>query len=305
LPDTSSTGTSAHPGIDGVNTDTAETPRSPEQLRDELVETTAAQAPDIADLIRMYYRLVPAEELLGDSPTDLIGAVRSHVELARKRVPGRSVVRLFNPNIEHDGWARESTVVQVVTDDMPYLVDSVVAELARSGVQVQRIVHPIVVVNRDVTGALEEIYPKANVATPTVRCRRRVVDVPGGRSDRRPGARPGTGQQVGQGAQRRPRGRRGHRQDDAGGDGHRHSARGTATAVARGGGVRGCGVVAMAGQRGTSCSWDTATTRWCPSRRAATNPCCGPFWPPAWGCFVRTVSPPVTSSTAPTPLRAC
>ncbi|WP_041322601.1 NAD-glutamate dehydrogenase [Saccharomonospora viridis] len=166
MPDTSSTGTSAHPGIDGVNTDTAETPRSPEQLRDELVETTAAQAPDIADLIRMYYRLVPAEELLGDSPTDLIGAVRSHVELARKRVPGRSVVRLFNPNIEHDGWARESTVVQVVTDDMPYLVDSVVAELARSGVQVQRIVHPIVVVNRDVTGALEEIYPKANVATP-------------------------------------------------------------------------------------------------------------------------------------------
>lgn len=166
MPDTSSTGTSAHPGIDDAKTDTAKMPRSPEQLRDELVEATAAQAPDIADLIRMYYRLVPAEEILGDNPTDLIGAVRSHVELAQKRVPGRSVVRLFNPNTDNDGWARESTVVQVVTDDMPYLVDSVVAELSRSGVQVQRIVHPIVVVSRDVAGALEEIYPKANVATP-------------------------------------------------------------------------------------------------------------------------------------------
>ncbi|OQO89450.1 NAD-glutamate dehydrogenase [Saccharomonospora piscinae] len=166
MPEMKSTGTPTHPGTEDGHTDLAGRARSPEQIRDELVEAAAAQAPDIAELVRLYYRLVPAEEILGDDPTDLVGAVRAHLDLAGQRVPGRPVVRLFNPNAAHDGWAREATVVQVVTDDMPYLVDSVAAELSRSGVQVQRIVHPIVVVSRDVTGTLQEVHPKADVADP-------------------------------------------------------------------------------------------------------------------------------------------
>jgi glutamate dehydrogenase len=139
---------------------------SPEQVRDELIAAAAAQAPDIADLIRLYYRHIPAEEVLGDDPAHLVGAVRSHQLLAQQRVPGRPAVRLLNPTNAEDGWTREATVVQVVTDDMPYLVDSVAAEFARDGVQVQRIVHPIVVVTRDVTGELREIHPGADPADP-------------------------------------------------------------------------------------------------------------------------------------------
>ncbi|PWV85254.1 glutamate dehydrogenase [Prauserella marina] len=162
----SSVGVSNRPIVRGADTVTAGRPRSPEQLRDELVEAAAATAPDIADLIRLYYRLIPAEEIVGDDPVDLVGAVRSHLQLAQQRVPGRPAVRLLNPNAAEDGWAREATVVQLVTDDMPYLVDSVAAELSRSGVQVQRIVHPIVVVSRDLTGELREVYPTADVADP-------------------------------------------------------------------------------------------------------------------------------------------
>ena len=50
---------------------------------------------------------------------------------------------------------------------MPYLVDSVASELTRGGVQVQRVVHPIVVVRRDpVTGELQEVLPTADPADP-------------------------------------------------------------------------------------------------------------------------------------------
>ncbi|OXM42734.1 hypothetical protein CFP71_42310, partial [Amycolatopsis thailandensis] len=92
--------------------------------------------------------------------------VRSHLHLAKDRMPGRPAVRLLNPTGPEDGWTREATVVQVVTDDMPYLVDSVAAEFARDGVQVQRIVHPIVVVSRDLTGELLEVHPDADPADP-------------------------------------------------------------------------------------------------------------------------------------------
>ncbi|SDP55447.1 NAD-glutamate dehydrogenase [Lentzea jiangxiensis] len=140
---------------------------SPEQVRDELIERAAANAPELADLIRLFYRHVPAEEVNDDDPVDLVGAVRSNYQLAESRVPGRAVVRILNPTRSADGWQCPVTVVQVVTDDMPYLVDSVASELTRAGVQVQRVVHPIVVVRRDpVTGERTEVLPTADPADP-------------------------------------------------------------------------------------------------------------------------------------------
>ncbi|HVV12499.1 NAD-glutamate dehydrogenase [Amycolatopsis sp.] len=141
-------------------------PTSPEQIRDDLIEAAADHAPDIADLLRLYYRHIPAEEILGDDPVDLVGAVRSHLQFAGQRVPGRPAVRLLNPTTAEDGWTRDATVVQIVTDDMPYLVDSVTAKLARDGIQVQRLVHPIVVVERDITGKLLTLHPTADAAEP-------------------------------------------------------------------------------------------------------------------------------------------
>lgn len=140
---------------------------SPEQVRDELIERAAANAPELADLIRLFYRHVPAEEVNDDDPVDLVGAVRSNYQLAESRVPGRAAVRILNPTRGADGWQCPVTVVQVVTDDMPYLVDSVASELTRGGVQVQRVVHPIVVVRRDpVTGERTEVLPTADPADP-------------------------------------------------------------------------------------------------------------------------------------------
>jgi glutamate dehydrogenase len=162
----SSTGVSSRSGVASARETVQRRPASPEQIRDELIEAAAEHAPDIADLIRLYYRHIPAEEVLGDNPVDLVGAVRSHYQFAEQRVPGRPGVRLLNPTTAEDGWTRDATVVQIVTDDMPYLVDSVTAKLARDGIQVQRLVHPIVVVTRDITGKLLEIHPTADAAQP-------------------------------------------------------------------------------------------------------------------------------------------
>ncbi|MGH3620801.1 MAG: NAD-glutamate dehydrogenase domain-containing protein, partial [Sciscionella sp.] len=126
----------------------------------------ASGEPELAELIRLYYRYVPPEEVIDDDPVDLVGAVRSHRQLAKLRAPGRPAVRVLNPSREADGWSCAATVVQVVTDDMPYLVDSVISELTRAGFVLQRLAHPIVVVRRDVAGTLREVLPTADPARP-------------------------------------------------------------------------------------------------------------------------------------------
>ncbi|MHA6802746.1 NAD-glutamate dehydrogenase [Salinifilum ghardaiensis] len=145
---------------------TDERGESSDGMRNRLLSRAAESAPDLAELLGTYYRHVPGEEFAQDEPAYLAATVRAHRALAAERVSGRAVVRVFNPDPDTDGWESSATIVQIVTDDMPYLVDSVTAELGRSGAEVRRIIHPIIAADRDVTGQLREVLPSADPAAP-------------------------------------------------------------------------------------------------------------------------------------------
>ncbi|MFD0631065.1 hypothetical protein ACFQ9X_04855 [Catenulispora yoronensis] len=59
--------------------------------------------------------------------------------------------------METTGWSSGHTVVEIVTDDMPFLVDSVTSELSRQDRGIHVIIHPVLHVRRDLTGALLEV----------------------------------------------------------------------------------------------------------------------------------------------------
>ncbi|MFD2420658.1 NAD-glutamate dehydrogenase [Amycolatopsis pigmentata] len=116
----------------------------------------------LGDLGRLYYRAVPA----GDPAAGEIELVRAHRELAEVREPGTPVISTVERAAGGSRRSSPATVIQVVTDDMPCLVDSVLDELARSGTRVRRVVHPIVVVRRDAEGTLTEILADADPERP-------------------------------------------------------------------------------------------------------------------------------------------
>ncbi len=109
-------------------------------------------------LLTAYYRHVPPEDVVLRSPIDLYGALAAHYRLAEQRPQGRTVVRVLTPTEGESGWSADGhTVVQVVTDDMPFLVDSVSMELGRQKHDVHQIVHPQFEVVRDITGSLQGV----------------------------------------------------------------------------------------------------------------------------------------------------
>ena len=60
----------------------------------------------------------------------MYGALASHYKLAGNRPQGTAQVRVFTPSLSEHGWsAGGHSVVEVVTDDMPFLVDSLTMEL--------------------------------------------------------------------------------------------------------------------------------------------------------------------------------
>jgi glutamate dehydrogenase len=98
----------------------------------------------VESFVRAYYRQVDPEDLAEREPADLCGAALSHWNLARRREPGTARVRVFNPGVQEHGWQSKHTVVEIVNDDMPFLVDTVTMEVNRHGVTLHLIVHPVI-----------------------------------------------------------------------------------------------------------------------------------------------------------------
>ncbi|MEP6650413.1 MAG: NAD-glutamate dehydrogenase domain-containing protein, partial [Lapillicoccus sp.] len=134
-----------------------------EQSRTQQLRAAAEYAPedsraDVTHLLHVFYRHTATEDLLAREPEDLLGAALAERDLARERAVGTVNVAVTNPSVESHGWTSGHTIVQVVTDDMPFLVDSVTAALDTLGRTVHLVVHPQLVVRRDAVGALEHVY---------------------------------------------------------------------------------------------------------------------------------------------------
>jgi glutamate dehydrogenase len=114
-------------------------------------------APALSAFLQRYYLYVAPEDLTGRQPEDIAGAAISHCKLSAHRPQGTANVRVYTPTVDEMGWANTHTVVEVVTDDMPFLVDSVTNELTRQGRGIHLVIHPQIVVRRDVTGRLLEV----------------------------------------------------------------------------------------------------------------------------------------------------
>ncbi|MFE7166440.1 NAD-glutamate dehydrogenase [Streptomyces sp. NPDC057616] len=107
--------------------------------------------------LQRYYLHTAPEDLSDRDPVDVFGAALSHYRLAENRPQGTANVRVHTPTVEENGWTCSHSVVEVVTDDMPFLVDSVTNELTRQGRGIHVVIHPQIVVRRDVTGRLIEV----------------------------------------------------------------------------------------------------------------------------------------------------
>src|SRR3954469_7968054 len=124
------------------------------RVREQLGGADAELAESFA---RQYYRWVAPEDVAERDPLDLYGLALGHFNFARERPPGTPKVRVYNPHFEEHGWQSTHTAVEIVTDDMPFLIDSVSMELNRRGCGVHLIIHPVLSVRRDERGHLLEI----------------------------------------------------------------------------------------------------------------------------------------------------
>ncbi|MDX5360869.1 MAG: NAD-glutamate dehydrogenase [Alphaproteobacteria bacterium] len=94
----------------------------------------------------------PVDDVTEPDAEELYGATLSLWRLGERRDPDEPRVRFYNPRIEEHGWESGHSVLEIVNDDMPFLVDSVTHHLTDRSLGIHAILHPIVSVRRDAQG---------------------------------------------------------------------------------------------------------------------------------------------------------
>jgi len=140
-----------------------------ESLRDDLLAKISVlikkklppeEAGLVDQFIQRYYASVAIDDLVERNVMDLYGAILSHWNLIYHHEPGEIKIRIYNPQFEQHGWQSTHTVIEMVSDDMPFIVDSVLMELARQGLNTHIIFHMGgFYVKRNSKHEITEIFP--------------------------------------------------------------------------------------------------------------------------------------------------
>jgi glutamate dehydrogenase len=118
---------------------------------------SAGQQAQAECLLRAAYANVAPEDVLRRDPETLFGGIVALLDFMGERQKGVPKLRIYQPRYDNGGWDCEHGVIEIVNDDMPFLVDSLSAALQKREIDIHLLVHPILSVTRDEHGKLIDL----------------------------------------------------------------------------------------------------------------------------------------------------
>ena len=134
-------------------------------LIEDIVEATPQQKmlkskKHLGTFIRQYFRDLSVEDLQSRSAQEMAVAAVEHLKFAASRKPGEVLIKLFNIDKGTPEHPNPRTIIQIVNDNMPFLVDSVTAAITRQDLTIHVTIHPLMRVIRDAKGSLTGVLEK-------------------------------------------------------------------------------------------------------------------------------------------------
>lgn len=98
---------------------------------------------ELKKFLPLFFETVPKEDLEQIDPITMAHAAHAHFEISKKRNNGDAYIEVKTPTLDKDGWSIGATIIDIVSDDMAFLIDSVVAEIVRQNQIVKMLAHPL------------------------------------------------------------------------------------------------------------------------------------------------------------------
>lgn len=125
----------------------------------------AHEAESCAEFIRQFFRTVAYEDLSVWAVEDLYGASVNFWALLHERQENETKIRIYNPDFEKHGWQSTHTVIEVLSKDMPFIVDSLKIVVNRMGLACHLSIHTGgIALQRNEQGVLTHVIPREKAA---------------------------------------------------------------------------------------------------------------------------------------------
>ncbi|MCG9696502.1 NAD-glutamate dehydrogenase [Shewanella sp. Isolate11] len=108
-----------------------------------------SQAKQVEQFATSIYAHMSKDDLHARNDSDLYGAVLSLWNVANKTPVGETHIRVFNPSQSKHGWKSSHSIIEVISPDMPFLVDSLGMALNRMGITTHMMLHTPLTVKRE------------------------------------------------------------------------------------------------------------------------------------------------------------
>ncbi|MCB5160945.1 NAD-glutamate dehydrogenase [Marinomonas algarum] len=134
--------------------------------KNELIERVAVEihenfhadeANNLVQLAKLYFQDSLTEDLINESIENLYGTIVCLWDFLQQRPTDQAKIRVYNPNYEEHSWQSTHTVIEILTDDVPFLVSSFNMALVRLGYTIHMTSHPVIPVDRNANGELKGI----------------------------------------------------------------------------------------------------------------------------------------------------
>ncbi|GAA5140554.1 NAD-glutamate dehydrogenase [Thalassotalea piscium] len=91
----------------------------------------AKTAPLVKQFAELLYRNISTLDLAHRNDSDMYGATLSLWKSLNDHQVNTPVIKVFNPMVTKNGWKSSHTIIEIITGDMPFLVDSIRIALSR------------------------------------------------------------------------------------------------------------------------------------------------------------------------------
>src|SRR5438093_716294 len=107
-----------------------------------------------AGFVSLLFARTAPEDLIAVAPRELAWLAREAWAFLAVRRPGEPKIRFDSPAFDAGEGMKSISVIEIINDDMPFLLDSVMGELTERGIDIRLVAHPILAVERDAKGQL-------------------------------------------------------------------------------------------------------------------------------------------------------
>lgn len=111
--------------------------------------------------LKTFYTNVPKDDMLMMAPENLAYTAQKHLKLSQGRTTkNQPAISIYTPTLKKEGWDAGRTIIDIVNNDMAFLVDSVVAEITRHNQQIAVFLHPILHAEKNTKGKTTALHAK-------------------------------------------------------------------------------------------------------------------------------------------------